>query len=159
MSMGMGTDLLTEGNEGNEGKKQEDLIAFMNGFGVTDPALGGIASPSGSCRIVPEAERVCRSSDWNTSVSLARLCGARERAPSRSGAGLTPAPLGRRLWAAAGPLPSVAKRSEPFSQSRFSFLVLYSGTRDAKAPDQLFDLPVLLLCLARSRTVAVREQY
>jgi hypothetical protein len=28
---------------------------------VPDPALGGIASPSGSCRIVPEAERVCRS--------------------------------------------------------------------------------------------------
>jgi len=85
MSMGMGTDLLTEGNEGNEGKKQEDLIAFMNGSGVTDPALGGIASPSRGRGIVPEAERVCQSSDWNTSVSLARLCGARGRAPSPSG--------------------------------------------------------------------------
>jgi hypothetical protein len=47
------------------------------------PALGGIASPRS---VVPEPERVCRSSDWNTSVSLARLCGARGRAPSRSGA-------------------------------------------------------------------------
>jgi hypothetical protein len=43
----------------------------------SDPALGGIASPSRGRGIVPEAERVCRSSDRNTSVSLARLCGAR----------------------------------------------------------------------------------
>jgi hypothetical protein len=49
--------------------------------------LGGIASPSRGRGIVREAERVCRSSDWNTSVSLARPCGARGRAPSRSGAG------------------------------------------------------------------------
>ena len=49
---------------------------------VPDPALGGIASPRS---VVPEAERVCRSSDRNTSVSLARLRSARGRAPSRQG--------------------------------------------------------------------------
>jgi hypothetical protein len=45
-----------------------------------DPALGWIAS---SRSIVPEAQRVCRSSHQNTSLSLAHLCGARGRTPSR----------------------------------------------------------------------------
>jgi hypothetical protein len=35
------------------------------------------------------------------------------------------------------------------------FLVLYSGTRDAKASNWLFDRSVLLLRLARLRSVAV----
>jgi hypothetical protein len=37
------------------------------------------------------------------------------------------------------------------------FLMLYSGTRDAKASNRLFDLAVLLLRLAGFRSVAVRE--
>ena len=44
------------------------------------PALGGIAS---SRSVVHEAQRVCPSSHQNTSLSLARLCGARGRTPSR----------------------------------------------------------------------------
>ena len=34
-----------------------------------DRSLGGIASPSGSCRIVSGSERVSRSRDWNASKS------------------------------------------------------------------------------------------
>jgi hypothetical protein len=63
--------------------------AFAEPYGairrLPDPALVEIASPSRGRGFVPEAERVCRSSDPNTSVSLARFCGARGLAPSRSG--------------------------------------------------------------------------
>jgi hypothetical protein len=45
--------------------------------------------------------------------------------------------------------------TEPFFNSLFWFIVLYSGRRDARAPDQLFDLSVLLLSLARFRAVAI----
>ena len=45
--------------------------------------------------------------------------------------------------------------TEPFFNSRLSLLVLYSGTRDAKASNWLFDLSILLLRLARFRSVAV----
>jgi hypothetical protein len=37
--------------------------------------------------------------------------------------------------------------------------MLYSGTREAKAPDRLVDLPVFFLCLAGVRPVAVPEQH
>jgi hypothetical protein len=36
---------------------------------VPEPALGGIASPSGSCRIVPEAESLIRSRGENTPLA------------------------------------------------------------------------------------------
>jgi hypothetical protein len=78
MSLGMGTDLFTEGNEGNEGKKQEFVLAT----GLLEIGF-----------IIPVA--------------------------------------------------------------RAGFLVLYSGTRDAKASNWLFDLSVLFLRLARVRSVAV----
>ena len=45
--------------------------------------------------------------------------------------------------------------TEVFFNSPLVFLVLYSGTRDAKASNWLFDLSVLLLRLARFRSVAV----
>jgi hypothetical protein len=45
--------------------------------------------------------------------------------------------------------------AEPFFNSRLSFLVLYSATRDAKASNRLFDLSVLLLRLVGLRSVAV----
>ena len=42
-----------------------------------------------------------------------------------------------------------------FFNSLLSFIVLYSGTRDAKASNRLIDLSVLLLRLARLRSVTV----
>jgi hypothetical protein len=68
------------------------------------PAPGGIASPRS---VVPKAQPACRSSHQNTSLSLLRRCGARGRAPSRSGPSPPSVPyFDAHAWqarAAAGP--------------------------------------------------------
>jgi len=64
----------------------------------------------GSSRsIVPEAQRVCRSSNQNTSVSLARLCGARGSDFASSPAESYPSPRLRRT----GSAPSRSGPSHP----------------------------------------------
>jgi hypothetical protein len=60
---------------------------------------------------VPEAERVCRSSDWNTPVSFGTSL---RRAPSRSGGAANALRPSGRLWAAAR-LPDHAVRHLPSS--------------------------------------------
>src|ERR1700677_414948 len=56
----------------------EPELIVQTSIVLPDPALGGIASPRS---VVPEAERVCRSSGRNTSVSLARLAAREDARP------------------------------------------------------------------------------